>query len=163
MSLNMYFQNKKPVKPSLTGTRLRSLAFALLTRKEYSKAELIEKLNLYALDQAEVIQLVEELSDQNYQSDQRVAEMVLASQMRKGKGPNQIKHALKKKVLDRELIDDEFNDIDWFEQAYQLKRKKFGDTVEKDPKQKAKQIRFLQYRGFDMDIILKAINYTAED
>ena len=69
----MYFQKKKPDNPTLTGTRLRSLAFALLTRKEYSKAELIEKLNLYALDQAEVIQLVEELSDQNYQSDQRVA------------------------------------------------------------------------------------------
>ena len=66
---------------------------------------------------------MEELSDQNYQSDQRVAEMVLASQMRKGKGPNQIKHALKKKALDRELIDDEFNDIDWFEQAYQLKER----------------------------------------
>ncbi|EPP0627757.1 regulatory protein RecX, partial [Acinetobacter baumannii] len=28
---------------------------------------------------------------------------------------------------------------------------------EKDPKLKAKQIRFLQYRGFDLDVILKAI------
>ena len=75
-------------KPLLTGTRLRSYAFALLTRKEYAKAELIEKLSLYAQDRDEVLALVEELSERQYQSDQRVAEMVLSSQIRKGKGPN---------------------------------------------------------------------------
>ncbi len=72
-------------KPLLTGTRLRSYAFALLTRKEYAKAELIEKLSLYAQDRDEVLALVEELSERQYQSDQRVAEMVLSSQIRKGK------------------------------------------------------------------------------
>ena len=84
-------------KPLLTGTRLRSYAFALLTRKEYAKAELIEKLSLYAQDRDEVLALVEELSERQYQSDQRVAEMVLSSQIRKGKGPNRIKQALKHK------------------------------------------------------------------
>src|SRR5690606_23498469 len=37
---------KDEKKPGLTGSRLRSYAFAVLTRKEYSKAELIEKLAL---------------------------------------------------------------------------------------------------------------------
>lgn len=35
-------------RPPLTGQRLRSYAFALLTRRDYSKAELIEKLARYA-------------------------------------------------------------------------------------------------------------------
>ena len=89
----------KDKKPGLTGSRLRSYAFAVLTRKEYSKAELIEKLALYAEHHDEVINLVEELSRENYQSDQRVAETMLSSQKRKGKGPNQIKMKLKSKRL----------------------------------------------------------------
>ena len=84
----------------LTGQRLRSYAFALLTRRDYSKAELIEKLNRYAQNPEEVKQLVEELSEQNYQSDQRVAELTLASQIRKGKGPKRIKQALKTKQIE---------------------------------------------------------------
>ncbi|AKQ30374.1 regulatory protein RecX [Acinetobacter baumannii] len=144
-------------RPPLTGQRLRSYAFALLTRRDYSKAELIEKLARYAQNIEEVKQLVEELSEQNYQSDQRVAEQMLASQIRKGKGPKRIQQALKTKQIENDLIVDEIQEIDWVEQAYQLKVKKFGEAVEKDPKLKAKQIRFLQYRGFDLDVILKAI------
>jgi len=144
-------------RPPLTGQRLRSYAFALLTRRDYSKAELIEKLARYAQNLQEVNQLVEELSEHNYQSDQRVAEQMLASQIRKGKGPKRIKQALKTKQLESDLIAEELHEIDWAEQAYQLKVKKFGEDVEKDPKLKAKQIRFLQYRGFDLDVIMKAI------
>src|SRR5690606_35579624 len=90
---------KDEKKPDLTGSRLRSYAFAVLTRKEYAKAELIEKLCLYAEDRDEVINLVDELSRENYQSDQRVAETMLSSQKRKGKGPNQIKMKLKSKKI----------------------------------------------------------------
>ncbi|EKU38767.1 MULTISPECIES: regulatory protein RecX [Acinetobacter] len=146
----------------LTGQRLRSYAFALLTRRDYSKAELTEKLTRYAQNPEEVKQLVEELSEQNYQSDQRVAEQMLASQIRKGKGPIRIKQALKTKQIENDLIADDIQNIDWIEQAYQLKVKKFGVEVEKDPKLKAKQIRFLQYRGFDLDVIIKAVQRRVD-
>lgn len=154
-------QDKK--KPGLTGSRLRSYAFAVLTRKEYAKAELIEKLCLYAENRDEVLELVDELSRENYQSDQRVAETLLSSQKRKGKGPNQIKMKLKSKKIDTALIIDELKETDWVQQAYELKLKKYGPEVTKDPKVKAKQIRFLMYRGFEMDAIMKAINRKAED
>ena len=150
-------------KPGLTGSRLRSYAFAVLTRKEYAKAELIEKLCLYAEDRDEVLELVEELSRENYQSDQRVAETMLSSQKRKGKGPNQIKMKLKNKKVDTALIAEELKETDWVQQAYALKVKKYGAEVTKDPKLKAKQIRFLMYRGFEMDTIIKAISRKVED
>ncbi|OTG82517.1 RecX family transcriptional regulator [Acinetobacter sp. ANC 4558] len=150
-------------KPGLKGSRLRSYAFAVLTRKEYSKAELIEKLALYAENRQEVLELVDELSNQHYQSDQRVAEIVLSSQKRKGKGPNRIKLALKTKKIDSQLIQEELKETNWAEQAYQLKVKKFGTNVEKDPKIKAKQIRFLMYRGFEMDTIIQAINRKFDE
>ena len=156
-------QKPKAERSLLKGSRLRSYAFAVLTRKEYSKVELIEKLALYAESRDEVIELVEELATQHYQSDQRVAETVLSSQKRKGKGPARIKLALKNKKIDSDLILEEMQEIDWAEQAYQLKLKKYGLEVTKDPKLKAKQIRFLQYRGFDLDTIFKAISRREDD
>lgn len=143
--------------PGLTGTRLRSYAFAVLTRKEYSKKDLIEKLSLYAENKDEVLDLVEELARENYQSDQRVAEMLVRSQIRQGKGPNRIKLALNAKHINKDLAKNDIDEIDWYEQAYALKIKKFGPEIATDPKIKAKQIRFLQYRGFEMDAIMKAI------
>ncbi len=154
---------QKTQRPGLTGSRLRSYAFAVLTRKEYSKADLIKKLALYAEHQDEVIQLVDELARENYQSDQRVAEMIVRSQMRKGKGPNRIKLALNAKKIDKALVQDDMKEVDWYEEAYQLKVKKYGTEVTKDPRIKAKQIRFLQYRGFEMDAIMKAIMKQQED
>ena len=167
-SNNDNFENKeksdqKNKRPGLTGTRLRSYAFAVLTRKEYSKKDLIEKLALYAENREEVLILVDELSRENYQSDQRVAEMVVRSQIRKGKGPNRIKLALRAKSIDKELAQNDMNEIDWYDEAYQLKVKKYGVEVSKDPKIKAKQIRFLQYRGFEMDAIMKAISRKNRD
>ena len=167
-SNNDNFENKeksdqKNKRPGMTGTRLRSYAFAVLTRKEYSKKDLIEKLALYAENREEVLILVDELSRENYQSDQRVAEMVVRSQIRKGKGPNRIKLALRAKSIDKELAQNDMNEIDWYDEAYQLKVKKYGVEVSKDPKIKAKQIRFLQYRGFEMDAIMKAISRKNRD
>ncbi|MGL5403985.1 MAG: regulatory protein RecX, partial [Acinetobacter sp.] len=121
------FNSEKIEKPkTLTGARLRSYAFALLTRRDYSKADLEAKLNQYAINPEEVANLVDELAQQNYQSDQRVAELTLASQLRKGKGLQRIKQALKAKQLDTELITEELSEVDWLDQAYQLKIKKFG-------------------------------------
>lgn len=162
-ALNFDDDEQPPKAQGLTGSRLRSYAFAVLTRREYSKAELIEKLALYAMNRDEVLKLVDELATQNYQSDQRVAEIMLSSQKRKGKGPNRIKLALKSKKIDSSLIQEELKETDWNEQAYQLKVKKFGLAVEKEAKLKAKQIRFLMYRGFEMDAIIKAITRKEDD
>lgn len=160
----LHFEDDPQPKPKgLTGSRLRSYAFAVLTRREYSKADLIEKLGLYAMDRDEVLKLVDELAKENYQSDQRVAEIMLSSQKRKGKGPNRIKLALKSKKIDASLIQEELKETDWNEQAYQLKVKKYGAKVEKEPKLKAKQIRFLMYRGFEMDAIMKVITRKEDE
>lgn len=155
--------NPQPQKPGIKGTHLRSYAFAVLTRKEYSKKDLIEKLCLYAEDREEVLILVDELSRENYQSDQRVAEMTVRSQIRKGKGPNRIKLALNAKSIDKALAKNDMDEIDWYEQAYMLKVKKYGTEVAIDAKMKAKQIRFLQYRGFEMDAIMKAIRKREDE
>ena len=156
-------ETDQQVKKTLTGARLRSYAYALLCKREYSKAELREKLNCYALDSEEVEKLLEEFGQYQYQSDQRVAELVLVSHMRKGKGPRRVYQTLQQKQVDQDYIQEQVQEIDWLEQAYQLKVKKYGIEVTRDPKLQAKQIRFLQYRGFDMDVILKAVRREAQE
>ena len=146
----------------LTGRSLRSFAFAKLSRKELSKKELTLKLLEVCQDKEEALGLVEELSNKDYQSDQRLAEMVVRSQVRKGKGPNRIKMVLNEKHVNKELIKEDLDNINWYEEAYQLKVKKYGYEVTKDPKVRAKQIRFLMYRGFEMDAIMKAISRKSE-
>lgn len=146
----------------LTGTRLRSYAFAVLTRREYSKTELIEKLMLRAAQRDEVIALVDEFAQANYQSDARVTEMTIRSYVRKGKGPYRIQESLKNKNITLEKNQSDLEEIDWKEQCYQLKVKKFGVDIAQDIKIKAKQVRFLQYRGFEMDCIMFAIRHRPD-
>ena len=46
---------------------------------------------------------------------------------------------------------------DWFEQARQVREKKFGAELPVAFKEKTRQMRFLQYRGFDTDQIQHAM------
>src|SRR5690606_20033782 len=109
--------DKQEKKPGLSGSRLRSYAFAVLTRKEYSKAELIEKLALYAEDLNEDICLFDEHAKANYQTDQRVADIMLSRLINKAKGPNPIKVKLRSKKIDTALIIDQLKENGRLQQA----------------------------------------------
>lgn len=49
-------------------------------------------------------------------------------------------------------------DVDWYTMARELKVSKFGDTVASEAKEKNKQIRYLQYKGFSMGMIFEALS-----
>lgn len=155
--------NAPAVKAQMTGARLRGYAFALLAKREYSKVELTQKLLLWAEDANEVENLVNEFIERNYQSDQRVAEQMLASQLRQGKGLAQIQQKMKQKHIDHHLVEQELAEVNWLAQAYALKCKKFGTDVVLDAKIRAKQVRFLQYRGFDLNICFRAVTLEQHD
>ncbi|MBF4327689.1 regulatory protein RecX, partial [Vibrio anguillarum] len=46
----------------------------------------------------------------------------------------------------------------WYAMARELKVSKFGDEVASEAKEKNKQIRYLQYKGFSMDMIFEALS-----
>lgn len=50
--------------------------------------------------------------------------------------------------------------VDWFELVTQTYLKKYGDIAIKDPKDKAKRIRFLQSRGFSYDEIASVLSLS---
>jgi len=52
---------------------------------------------------------------------------------------------------------------DWFELAKQAAEKKFKGVKAKDQKEYAKQVRFLQYRGYSFDQISYALAFEDQD
>lgn len=162
-AFNDVSQKETATGKALTGQRLRSLAFTYLAKKEFSKAQLRSKLLEKDAIPSEVDALLDELAQQNYQSDERMAGMLVRSNLRQGRGPQRIQQQLKKYHIDSTLAEHDLSEVDWFAEALACKIKKFGEDVASDLKIKAKQIRFLQYRGYPMDVIMRAIHHKAED
>lgn len=147
----------------LSSSKLRSLAFALLAKREYSAADLKSKLLDAGGDSSAVEQLIGELSHSHYQSDERMAGMLVRQNIRKGRGMARIQQDLKKHQIDPELAQQELQEVNWLQQAMDLRVKRFGQELPDDPKEKNRQLRFLQYRGFSLDICFKAISARAGD
>ncbi|MEC7120007.1 MAG: regulatory protein RecX [Pseudomonadota bacterium] len=152
-----------PPKRIPTGARLRQLAFAYLGRREYSKQMLIDKLSETGADPNEIQTLVAELADSCYQSDARMASMTVRANLRRGRGLARIRQDLKKYAIDPILAEPELAETDWLQHAIALRNKKFGSVLPTDPKEKARQFRFLQYRGFDLDVCRQAISHVPDD
>ena len=129
-----------------------------LARREYGQTELIKKL----ADKGYVRRLVEQsitrLTEQGLQSDDRFAEAFVQSRINQGKGPVRIRLDLSQRGVSDAVIEMAIEKCaaDWHGLASDVRRRKFGDAEPADFKAKAKQMRFLQYRGFEQDHIQSA-------
>lgn len=142
---------------------LRARALACLARREYSRAELERKLAADAESREELARLLDEFERRGWLSEKRVMEQVIHG--RRGKfGFTRIVHELREKGVAEDLISEalpELKDSE-LEAARSVWRKKFG-KLPADAKQRAKQIRFLQSRGFSLDVIRKVLRDDAAD
>jgi len=124
----------------------------MLMRREHSKLELRQKLNLKDFDDAAINDSISLLVKQKYQSDERFSEAFILMRFNQGKGPIKISMELKS----RGISEFDLTLFNWFELAKDVKYKKFGDSKFLDYKEKSKQKRFLQSRGFGFDEINQA-------
>ena len=127
-------------------------ALKMLMRREHSKLELIQKLNLKDFDDAVINDSISLLAEQKYQSDERFSEAFILMRFNQGKGPIKISMELKSRGISKF----DLTLFNWFELAKDVKYKKFGDSKFLDYKEKSKQKRFLQSRGFGFDEINQA-------
>ncbi len=146
--------------PEQTRERVRNSALASLTRREHARAELAQKLNqrFHSSSQPNAPELIEEtldwLSDLGYLDDTRFTEMFIRSSVSSGRGPIRIAHELRQKGVASVQIEQALDDceVDWMELAAQVLARKFS-AAPADAKEKARQVRYLQYRGFRPDHI----------
>ncbi len=122
----------------------------LLARREHSYRELLQKLALRFAAADLVRAELDRLRDEKLQSDQRFAEAYLYSRAQRLYGPQRIKAELRERGVADDIVADVFaqSGIDWSENQRKLLLTKFGTKPAADFKEKAKRLRFLQYRGF---------------
>jgi regulatory protein len=129
-----------------------SSALKMLMRREHSKLELSQKLQAKGFDIVDVNSSISKLVQQNYQSDDRFSEGFILMRFNQGKGPVKIASELKMRGIDTF----DLSIFDWFKLAKEIRQRKFGDASSLDYKEMAKQKRFLQSRGFNLDQINQA-------
>ena len=157
-------QTKQEKKPQVS---LRQRALDYLSKREYSIAELAQKLSKvakqYELDVEEIPEILADFKKRNWVSDTRFTEQILHA--RKSKfGSMRIAHELREKGVSDELISDAIQDVklDELSNAKAVWQKKFSNPPN-TREEWAKQARFLQSRGFSFEIIKKVINEQEHD
>jgi len=140
-------------------------AVVLLARRDYSTHELKKKLaeRGYTEHACEVV--VDDLESMGKVNNERYGQNVVAYRARRGHGPARIRNQLQKSGLARSDIDDAVKGEDapdFLALAKATRARKFGPEVPKDRKERARQARFLQYRGFSTDHIRAALDGDLE-
>lgn len=140
-------------------------AVSYLARREHSALELSRKLEKSGFDELEIEDSLAKLQRAGLQSDQRYAESYVNSRINRGYGSVRIRMELKERGVASDIITDSLQqaEIDWFALAAEVRSKRFGEHNPEDFKDRAKQQRFLQYRGFTHDEITESFNLTDDE
>ena len=128
-----------------------------LARREYCRAELRAKLLTYATPDDNIDAVLDELVARGWLSDERAATQLLHAK-RSRFGTQRIAHELRQKGIAEELISAALPELkeSELEAARGVWQRKFG-IAPQDEKEKAKQMRFMQSRGFGFDVIFQAL------
>ena len=133
-------------------------ALALLGRRDFCSGELRQKLTAGGYDAEQVASAVADLIAERALDDARYAENYVAYHAGRGEGPVRISSDLKALDLPSDLIQAALDaGPDWRQRAREVRSRRFGPEAPEDWSEKAKQGRFLQYRGFSADHIRAAL------
>lgn len=147
----------------MAGVSLRDRAIRLLARREYARAELERRLLARGGDRTEVRSVLSELESQGLLSDARYARALVAR--RAGSFSRaRIAGELKGAGLSGDEIDDAVAEAELDDEAAlrTLWERRFG-RVPADERDKARQVRFLQSRGFALSAILKLLRRVGRE
>jgi regulatory protein len=135
----------------------------LLARREHSRLELERKLVARSFDESLVVAVLDELENDGLLSAERFTQSFVESRYARGQGPIRIEKELAERGIEsaRRYLDDER--FDWNTLARESRIKRFGRRMPDDFADKARQVRFLEYRGFSRDQIRYALRFEDEE
>lgn len=143
--------------------KLKQIALTLLTARDYSRHELSQKLLKRGFTQEDVQTALSDLESAGLLNDANYINNYIQQLYNKGYGPQRIALALKQKGLMQDIEQiNAVTDNAWHENLKKTWQKRFKGVYPTTLKERAKQFRFLQYRGFTQDQIntfFKTENY----
>lgn len=133
-----------------SAVQIEGAILRLQSFREHSDQELLRKCQSRGFGSDAVRQTLQSMAERGLQSNQRYMDALIYARRRKGFGPARIRAELRDKGISGELVQRGIVDCEesWPELLANLMEKKFQGKMATDPKEKAKQFRFLQYRGF---------------
>ncbi|MFY1052407.1 recombination regulator RecX [Ectopseudomonas khazarica] len=143
---------------------VRRAAMDLLARREHGRVELTRKLRKRGAPQELIEAALQRLSEEGLLSEARYLESFVAYRARAGYGPQRIREELGQRGLERGDIDQALREsaIDWFESLRETWQRKFAGQLPMDARERAKQGRFLAYRGYSLDMIGRLLRGSDE-
>ena len=134
---------------------IREICLRLLTRRDYSQLELLDRLIKKDFDRAESQIIIDDLAEQGWQSDLRFAESYARYRIKKGYGPIKISYELQQRGVESFDFDTVVFDLadDWDDLLRQVYERKYSDEKTLLSKEWLKRSRFLQQRGFSGELI----------
>jgi len=126
-----------------------------LARREHGEQEITQKLIARGFDTDIVEAAISTLISDGLLSDSRFAEAFVYSRFKKGSGPQKIHAELRQRGIDDDLISVCMETIgdQWRQRVREVREKKFGQESPRDFKERSRQMRFLQQRGFTSEQI----------
>jgi regulatory protein len=134
-----------------TPAELKARALRHLVRREHSRAELARKLAPHAESKEALEGVLDLLLSRRQQSDERFAEERARSLSRKY-GTARIRQDLKNRGVSEEISDRVSAGLNDLEKAKQILQRKYREPAQ-TREERAKRARFLQGRGFSLDVI----------
>jgi len=142
----------------------RQVALGLLARREHGRREVTRKLATRGFPAEIVAAVVAALESSGALAEARFTETFVRSRVGKGRGPQRIRSELAQRgVADADValaLGDA--DVDWLATARAARRKRFGAAPPSDFRERARQARFLEYRGFSRDQIRAALELDGD-
>ena len=137
----------------------KSTAVRLLSRREHSAFEIRNKLTKREFDSSEIEQAIAELIQGDWLSDERFAEAYIRMRQLKGFGPIRISIELNERGVKESIVETYLHagETSWSQTLVEQYKKKYKNKAIEDYSDKAKRIRFLQYRGFSLDSIYRLV------
>jgi regulatory protein len=140
-------------------------ALRLLARREHSALELRRKLTARHHDPAIVDAVLAGLAGEGLLSERRYVDAYLRDRYQRGYGPLRIRAELRERGIDDGLTEQALAALAaaWVESAARQRIKRFGPGLPADYPEQARQMRFLQQRGFTGEQIRAALDGALPD
>ncbi len=130
-----------------------------LARREHGVQELAAKLQAKGYEAASVETALAGLVADRLLSDARFTEAFVHARYQRGSGPLKIRAELRQRGIDEGLIDDSlvaYADR-WQMLVAEVRERKYGSAPPADFRERSRQMRFLQQRGFTAEQIAGAL------
>jgi regulatory protein len=155
---------RRPRKPDAAAAEadertVRTAALALLAGRDFGRTELARRLAKRGYPAAVVTVVVDGLVAERLLSETRFVEQFIRQHAGRGHGPVRIRAELRERGVPDSDIEAglEAAGEDWATLARDTRRRRFGSSPPDDYPERARQARFLQYRGFSADHIRAAL------